>query len=233
MSRLAELTIARWIGPIGLIFSGVLIWSLVRWNKSPPDRPMSDRHEQHFAPLIRPTCRQARARARRPQRADGERQGHRRDAHRARRADHQGDRRKGRQGDPAGAFRPPEGTRPEGVAEAGRARGLRMSSSGTVALRGRLRRRGRREGRRRDEGRRHAAAWRTPASTRKRKRTIRPSSSSSRSSATSTSTTPSRPRTARTPRPKGSARKLPAYAGRTMQAELEALGKALERRSAR
>ena len=44
---------------------------------------------------------QARAAARRPQRADGERQGHRRDPHRARRADHHRDRRQGRQGDPA------------------------------------------------------------------------------------------------------------------------------------
>ena len=51
---------------------------------------------------------------------------------------------------------------------------------------------------------------------------------SSPRSATSSSTTRSRRRTARTPRPKASARKLPAYAGRTMQAELEALTKALE-----
>ena len=92
-----------------------------------------------------------------------------------------------------------------------------------VALRRRLHRRGRRSGGRRDEARRHPAAWRTPASTRKRRRTIRPSSRSSPRSATSTSTTPSRPRIARTPRPKGSRHKLPAYAGRTMQAELEAL----------
>ena len=40
--------------------------------------------------------------------------------------------------------------------------------------------------------------------------------------------TRSRPRTAPTLRPKGLGHKLPAYAGRTMQAELEALAKALE-----
>jgi hypothetical protein len=40
MAQLTELTIAQWIGSVGLIFfAGVLIWSLVRWNKSSPDRP--------------------------------------------------------------------------------------------------------------------------------------------------------------------------------------------------
>jgi len=39
MSRLAELTVAQWIGSIGLVaFTGVLIWSLVRWNSSPPGK---------------------------------------------------------------------------------------------------------------------------------------------------------------------------------------------------
>ena len=55
--------------------------------------------------------------------------------------------------------------------------------------------------------------WKTPASTRKRKRTIRPSSPHWPSSAISTSTTPSPPRTAPTPRPKASAtccRPMPA-----------------------
>ena len=47
-------------------------------------------------------------------------------------------------------------------------------------------------------------------------------------SATSGSTTRSRPRTVPTPRPKVSATSFPAYAGRTMQAELDALAKALE-----
>ena len=60
-----------------------------------------------------------------------------------------------------------------------------------------------------DEARRHPAVWRTPASTRARRRTIRRSSPSSPSSATSGSTTPSRRRTARMPRPKGSATSCP------------------------
>ena len=61
-----------------------------------------------------------------------------------------------------------------------------------------------------------------------RKRTIPISSPRSPSSATSSSTTPSPPRTARTPRPRASAHVLPALPGRAMQAELEALHKALE-----
>ena len=71
-------------------------------------------------------------------------------------------------------------------------------------LRRRLHRRGRGQGGRRDEGRRHPC-WKTPASTRRKRRTIRPSSPSWPSSATSRSTTPSRPRTARMPRPRASA----------------------------
>jgi hypothetical protein len=39
MSRLAEFTLVEWIGHIGLVFfTGVLIWSLVRWHRSPPER---------------------------------------------------------------------------------------------------------------------------------------------------------------------------------------------------
>ena len=55
--------------------------------------------------------------------------------------------------------------------------------------------------------------WKTPASTRAKRRTIRPSSRSWPSSATSRSTTPSRPRTAPMPRPRASAtscRPMPA-----------------------
>ncbi len=37
MSRLAELTIGEWIGLIGLVvFTGILVWSLVIGFKSPP-----------------------------------------------------------------------------------------------------------------------------------------------------------------------------------------------------
>ena len=67
-----------------------------------------------------------------------------------------------------------------------------------------------------------------PLPRRARRRTTRPSSRSWRSSATSMSTTPSRPPTARMPRRRGSPACCPAYAGRTMQAELEALSKGLE-----
>ena len=62
-----------------------------------------------------------------------------------------------------------------------------------------------RQGRRRRSPRCPRAAccsWRTPASTRARRRTTRPSRSSWRRSATSTATTPSPPRTARMPRPR-------------------------------
>ena len=126
-------------------------------------------------PRLRRPRRQARARARRPQRADGERQGHRHHADRARRADHPGDRRQGRQGDPARAFRPAEGPRSEGIAEAGRRRRSRMSSSArspspTTASA---------KPPRRPSPRCRTATsccWRTRASTRKRKRTIRRSS---------------------------------------------------------
>ena len=67
-----------------------------------------------------------------------------------------------------------------------------------------------------------SCCWRTPGSTRARKRTIPTLPSSSPPMAKSSSTTPSPPPTARMPRPKAW-RTVPAYAGRTMQAELEAL----------
>ena len=39
MSSLATMTVGQWIGLIGLIlFSSILIWSLVQWHKSPPER---------------------------------------------------------------------------------------------------------------------------------------------------------------------------------------------------
>ena len=40
MSGLATMTVAQWIGLVGLVlFSAILIWSLINWPKSPPDRP--------------------------------------------------------------------------------------------------------------------------------------------------------------------------------------------------
>ena len=39
MSSLATMTVAQWVGLVGLVcFSAVLIWSLVQGHKSPPDR---------------------------------------------------------------------------------------------------------------------------------------------------------------------------------------------------
>jgi len=39
MSSLSAMTIGQWIGLIGLIvFSGILVWSLVQWHKAPPDK---------------------------------------------------------------------------------------------------------------------------------------------------------------------------------------------------
>jgi hypothetical protein len=39
MSNLATYTIEQWIGFVGMIvFAGVLIWSLRKGHKSPPDR---------------------------------------------------------------------------------------------------------------------------------------------------------------------------------------------------
>ena len=82
----------------------------------------------------------------------------------------------------------------------------------------------RRRGRRRRRWRTAACcSWRTPASTQARRRTIRSSPQRSPSSATSTSTMRSPPRTARTPRPRVWRTCCPPYAGRAMQAELEAL----------
>ena len=143
------------------------------------------------------------------------RQGHRRDPHRAHGADHHRDRRQGRQGDPALPFRPAEGPRSEGrsltpvadeVARRHRAAGL--------VRRGLRRRAGRGRGRR-ARSRRRPAAWRTPASTRARKRTTRPSSRSWPRSATSMSTTRFSAAHRAHASTEGLARKLPAYAGRS------------------
>ena len=157
-----------------------------------------------------------------------ERQGHRRDPHRAHGADHHRDRRQGRQGDPARAFRPAEGTRSQGIARSRSPPRWRSVLERPVAFaEDCIGADGRGRGRR-DEARRHPAAWRTPASTTARRRTIRPSSrelaklgdlwvndafSAAHRAHAST---------------EGLGHKLPAYAGRTMQAELDALAKALD-----
>ncbi len=143
---------------------------------------------------------------------------------------HPGDRRQGRQGHPAGPFRPPEG----------RARTSKNSLRPVAAAladeprpAGRLRARdGRRRGRARPSRRCRTATSccsKTPAFTRARKRTTRTSSTQlaelgdlyvndafSAAHRAHAST-------------EGLARKLPAYAGRTMQAELAALPRALEK----
>ena len=96
-----------------------------------------------------------------------------------------------------------------------------------VALRRGLHRRAGRAGGRADGATATCWCWRTRASIPARRRTIRPSPPNWPSSPTSTSTTPSRPPTARMPAPRGWRNLLPAYAGRLMQAELEALEAAL------
>ena len=103
-----------------------------------------------------------------------ERQGHRRDAHRARGADHQAR-------SPTRAARSillshfgrPQGPRSEGIAEADRARAAARIIGRPIGFRRGLHRRSRRNGGRGDAAGRHSAAWRTPASTPARRRTIR------------------------------------------------------------
>ena len=109
-------------------------------------------------------------------------------------------------------FGRPKGPDPKESLEADRGGGGAHRQAACRLRRGLHRREGRGRGRC-DEARRHPAAWRTPASTKARRRTTRRSSPRWPSSATSGSTTPSRPRTGRTPRPRGSAtssRPMPA-----------------------
>ena len=83
-------------------------------------------------------------------------------------ADHRRDFRQRRQGDPAGAFRPAEGTRRQGLAEAGRGRAF-ADPQEAGRLRGRLHRRSRRKGGRGDEGWRHPLPGKYPLPQRGRK----------------------------------------------------------------
>ena len=120
----------------------------------------------------------------------------------------------------------PKGRDPEGVARARRCRG-RAHHRPPDRLCRRLHRPGRRSGGRRLMRPATFFAWRTPASTRARKRTIRRSRRRWRSSATFMSTTRSRSRTARTRPWKRSRICCRPMPGRAMQAELEALERAL------
>ena len=74
-----------------------------------------------------------------------------------------------------------------------------------------------------------ASSWRTPASMPAKKRTIRRWPRSLRASAMSSSMMHFPPPIAPMPRPKASRILIPAYAGRAMEAELKALGPALEK----
>ena len=122
--------------------------------------PEDDKPIPH--PRRRRRRRQARAAARRPQRADREWPRHRQDAHRARRGDDEGDRRQGRQGDPARAFRAPEGRSGRSQFAAAGRRGGRRGHRAAGRLRRRLHWRNGRRRDRDDEERRHLAAREHP-----------------------------------------------------------------------
>ena len=153
---------------------------------------------------------------------------HRRDPHRADRPDREGHPRQGRQAGPHGAFRPPQGQAGSGdeprrsaAGAGGRARppcrfrgGLHGSrpkiavaalAQGGVLLLENLRFHP-------GEEKNDPAIRRGARGAGRRLR----------------ATTPSRPRTGRTPPPKASRKLLPSCAGRLMEAELEALEKALD-----
>ena len=191
--------------------------------RSPTDRTgIAD--EQLQDPRRGRRQRQARAGPRRSQRADGGRPGDRRHPHRARPADHPRARRQGRQGRAAGAFRPAQGQgRAEDVARGPWSRRCRGLLGKPVAFA---------DGLHRPDGARPpstrcrpatSCCWKTRASTRARRTTTRPSprrwppigdlyvndafSAAHRAHAST----------------EGLAHLLPAFAGRTMQAELDAL----------
>ena len=155
-------------------------------------------------------------------------QGHRRDPDRAHRADGPGHPGEGRQAGAARALRPAEGQGRAGDEPERDAAGARGGARPAGRLRRGLRRRRRRERRWRrfraggvlllENTRFHKGEEANDPALRRRRW---------RRSATSTATTPSRRRTGRMPRPRALARLLPACAGRLMQAELEALEKAL------
>ncbi len=181
-----------------------------------------------FRTLDEHPCRPARAGAGRPQRPDRERPGHRPDPDRPHPADDPRDRRQGRPRDPAGAFRPAEGwTGREELAEARgswpcpRTSGAR-SPSCRHGGRHRPQRHRHHEGRRRRVAREHPLSRRRGEerprlhrSTRGVGRHLRQRRVLGRAS---------RPRLDRGARPQA-----PGPCGRTMQAELAALTRALEK----
>ena len=196
-------------------------------KKWPPSAPLDQ--------LLQPQG-QARAGARRSQRADGKRQGDGRHAHRPHPADHPRDRRQGRQGDPALHFgRPKNGPdeanclKPVGqVSAPSRSRPVGFCVADCIGDVAEKRRR-------RDEGRRRCCS-RTPASTRARKERSRHCGGwSGEAWRRLMSTTPSRLRIARTPRPKACALEAaglcrPYDAGGTRGARRCALGNPEEAR---
>ena len=171
---------------------------------------------------------QARAGPRRPQRADGRRQGHRRHPHRARRADHPRTLRQGRQGHPARAFRPPEGRAGPGVLAGARSRApLPTSSAGRSPSPRTASAQMAAEARRRHAPTATSCCWKTPASTRARRRTIRPSPRAAANNGDIFVNDAFSAAHRAHSSTEGLARICPAFAGRTMQAELEALEKGL------
>ena len=124
-------------------------------------------------------------------------------------------------------FGRPDGKRGAGDVAQAAGRAARRGARQAGRLRRGLHRPAGRGGRGGAEAGRDRCCSRISASTRRRRRTTAPSSTSSRRWAISTSTTPSPPRIARTPRPRASPIACRRAAGRLMQAELEALDKAL------
>ena len=150
------------------------------------------------------------------------------DPHRARRADHHRNRRQGRQGDPARAFRPAQGPRPEGIAASpsrrlvARAQAAGRLSPTTASAQTR------KDRGRRDEAGRHSGSGKhaLPQGRGKERSGFRRSSSPTLGDIYVNDAFSAAHRAHAST--EGLGHKLPAYAGRTMQAELDALAKALD-----
>ena len=141
-------------------------------------------------------------------------------------ADHHRDRRQRRQGDPALAFRPPERARCQGLRSSRSPPPPRASSAGRSPLPRTASARSP-SGRRRHEARRHSLPGEHPLPRRRREERSRFRRRAGARSATFIVNDAFSVAHRANASTEGLAHKLPAYAGRAMQAELEALAKAL------